>query len=309
MILLFSCDTSETNNTDKKKNDLNVIEQKINESNPEKSKDFFKDFNLKLNYKPKDILPPGPVKKHGGDERNISNIQIDSIKNAARNFIPSEVLNSDIIIMKTNFGNMKLKFFSNFAPNHCYNFKRLANSGYYDNTLFHRVIKSFMIQGGDILSRDSNLENDGTGDPGWNINSEFNSLMHKRGTLSMARGGSPNSAGSQFFICHRDAPHLDNKYTIFGEVVENIHVIDRIASTPTHYSSARMGCSNTIPPGENIDDWIKLQDPKNGRDIYSKIPEGFSSSEHKRIMNKELRNDQPILPVVIKEVRVLKINE
>ena len=81
------------------------------------------------------------------------------------------------------------------------NFKKLCNSGFYDKTSFHRVIKDFMIQGGDILSRDSNRENDGTGSPGWTVKSEFSSLKHKRGIVSMARSNDPNSAGSQFFIC------------------------------------------------------------------------------------------------------------
>ncbi len=134
--------------------------------------------------------------------------------------------------METTKGTMKIRFFPDVAPKHCENFKRLANSGFYDGTLFHRVIPGFMIQGGDILSRDANRANDGTGGPGWTIPAEFNKKYHEKGILSMARSNDPNSAGSQFFICADRAAHLDGKYTVFGEVIENTDVIDAIVNTP-----------------------------------------------------------------------------
>ena len=147
--------------------------------------------------------------------------QIDSIKQKAKNYIPKAVTADDIVIMETSRGQMTLKLFPVAAPKHCENFKKLANSGYYDGTTFHRIIPGFMIQGGDINSRDNDPKNDGHGGPGWTVDAEFNEISHKRGILSMARSADPNSAGSQFFICVADAPHLDGKYTVFGEVIEN----------------------------------------------------------------------------------------
>ena len=91
----------------------------------------------------------------------------------------------------------------------------MANSGFYDGTKFHRVIPNFMIQGGDILSRDGDSSNDGTGGPGWTVDAEFSDIKHVRGTLSMARSRDVNSAGSQFFICVSPQPHLDGQYTVF----------------------------------------------------------------------------------------------
>ena len=142
--------------------------------------DFFK--NLKLNpvdIELEDILTVQPLKQYAGENSHITKNQIDSIKLVAKNYIPSEVSALDTIVIETTKGTIKLKFFSNVAPAHCLNFKKLANSGYYDNTTFHRVIKDFMIQGGDILSRDSDRDNDGLGGPGWKIDEEFNKTSHR----------------------------------------------------------------------------------------------------------------------------------
>ena len=154
-------------------------------------------------------------KKGRISESFIGEPGINKIKLNSKNYIPKEVSSNDIAILETSKGIIKIKFFDDIAPNHVLNFKKLCNSGFYDKTGFHRVIKDFMIQGGDILSRDSNRENDGTGSPGWTVKSEFSSLKHKRGIVSMARSNDPNSAGSQFFICVKDAPWLDGKYTVF----------------------------------------------------------------------------------------------
>ena len=132
------------------------------------------------------------------------------------------------------------------------NFKKLCNSGFYDKTSFHRVVKDFMIQGGDILSRDSNRENDGTGSPGWTVKSEFSSLKHKRGIVSMARSNDPNSAGSQFFICVQDAPWLDGQYTVFGEVVEGLDIVDRISKSVTDRDFMLKSMISKIPDGEDF---------------------------------------------------------
>jgi len=178
------------------------------------------------------IIRPSKGEFNPNKSKSITKEQIDSIKNVAKDFIPTEVSALDTIIIETTEGIIKLKFFLDAAPKHCYNFKKLANSGFYDGTIFHRVIPNFMIQGGDLLSRDVTRSNDGHGGPGWNVDQEFNTQSHKRGTLSMARSSDPNSAGSQFFICVSDAPWLDGQYTAFGEVIENIEVIDFIVNKP-----------------------------------------------------------------------------
>ena len=133
-------------------------------------------------------------------------------------------------VIHTDFGDIVLKFFPEEAPNHVENFVELARKGFYDGTTFHRVIPGFMIQGGDPNSRDADRMRHGTGGPGYALKAEFNKRPHKRGTLSMARSQNPDSAGSQFFICVADAPYLDGQYTVFGEVVEGMDVVDAIVS-------------------------------------------------------------------------------
>jgi peptidyl-prolyl cis-trans isomerase B (cyclophilin B) len=135
-------------------------------------------------------------------------------------------------IIETKFGTITLKFFPEVAPGHVKNFVDLAKKGFYDGTTFHRVIPGFMIQGGDPNSKDPNKSKHGQGGPGYTIKAEFNDKPHKRGTLSMARAGHPDSAGSQFFICVKDSPFLDKQYTVFGEVESGIEVVDKIVSQP-----------------------------------------------------------------------------
>ena len=267
--------------------------------------DYFKDFNLgKLNIEAKDILTLQPLKQFAGDYNYITQSKIDSIVNNAYLYEPSPISNNDTIFIETTKGTIKLQYFTDIAPKHCYNFKKLANSGFYDNTTFHRVIKDFMIQGGDILSRDSKRDNDGTGGPGWKIDQEFNSIQHDRGILSMARGPSPNSAGSQFFICLKDAHWLDGNYTAFGRVIENIHVIDFIADTPTDYIVAKTQCHNTMPPNQKSEEWIELIDPKSRKKLFAKIPDNKNKNEYYSEMMKLLRSDNPSAPVTIKKIRV-----
>jgi peptidyl-prolyl cis-trans isomerase B (cyclophilin B) len=135
-------------------------------------------------------------------------------------------------VIETKFGNIELKFFPDVAPNHVNNFIELAKKGFYDGTTFHRVIPGFMIQGGDPNSKDPDKSRHGMGGPGYQLKAEFNSRPHKRGILSMARAQNPDSAGSQFFICVADAPFLDRQYTVFGEVVSGMDVVDKIVSQP-----------------------------------------------------------------------------
>ncbi|HEB75300.1 MAG TPA: peptidylprolyl isomerase [Nitrospirae bacterium] len=135
-------------------------------------------------------------------------------------------------VIETKFGNIELRFFPDAAPNHVNNFIELARKGFYDGTIFHRVIPGFMIQGGDPNTKGTDKSLYGLGGPGYSLKAEFNDRPHKRGTLSMARAADPDSAGSQFFICVADAPFLDGKYTVFGEVVSGMDVVDKIVSRP-----------------------------------------------------------------------------
>ncbi|MGD0744968.1 MAG: peptidylprolyl isomerase [Verrucomicrobiota bacterium] len=141
---------------------------------------------------------------------------------------------NEVAVITTSEGVMVLEFYPDVAPNHVANFKKLARSGFYDGTCFHRVIPGFMIQGGDPNTKnDSAKDSWGQGGPGYTIKAEFNSKHHARGILSMARTSDPNSAGSQFFICHADAGNLDGQYTVFGNLIKGFDVLDKIATTPT----------------------------------------------------------------------------
>jgi peptidyl-prolyl cis-trans isomerase B (cyclophilin B) len=141
----------------------------------------------------------------------------------------------EVAVITTTDGTMVIEFWTDAAPKTIANFKKLARSGFYDGTCFHRVIKGFMIQGGDPLTKDPSKEAVwGTGDPGYKIDAEFNDHSHVRGVISMARSSDPNSAGSQFFICHGDPTQLDHQYTTFGKLIKGDDVLEKIATTPTH---------------------------------------------------------------------------
>ena len=230
---------------------------------------------------------------------------LDEIKKNAKNFIPKPITENDTIVFETTVGTFKAKFYNDAAPNHCLNFKKLANSGFYDGTRFHRVIPNFMIQGGDILSRDGNKNNDGTGSPGWTIDAEFNDIKHKRGVLSMARSSNPNSAGSQFFICVTDQPHLDGKYTAFGKVIDKINIIDHIVNTPTEKKYVIETSLKSIPENENKENFIRLIHPNTKQVMFYKIPANREKTEYYREMINKLRSDNPVVPVIIKTVRVV----
>ena len=140
----------------------------------------------------------------------------------------------EVAVIKTSEGEMVAEFWSDVAPNTVENFKKLAKSGFYDGTAFHRVIKGFMIQGGDPLTKDESKQSRwGTGDPGYKIDAEFNKKSHTKGVLSMARSQDPNSAGSQFFICHGNPSFLDGQYTAFGKLIKGEDVLEKIATTKT----------------------------------------------------------------------------
>ena len=268
------------------------------------------DFEKGLNIKPmlKDGLLFNQISKP------LSDIEIDLIRQKALNYIPKPINEFDLIIIKTSFGTLKAKFFNDDAPNHSLNFKKLANSGFYDGTTFHRVIPNFMIQGGDILSRDGNKDNDGTGSPGWSINEEFNKNKHLRGTISMARSRDVNSAGSQFFICVEEQPHLDEKYTVFAQLLnldksKTNAILNHISNALTESKYVYELSKPSLPAGANQDDWIKLTDPKTRKPLYIEIPEGEKKTSYKRQMLSKLRSDNPIVPIKIESIRVINENE
>jgi peptidyl-prolyl cis-trans isomerase B (cyclophilin B) len=135
-------------------------------------------------------------------------------------------------IVNTNLGNIQFELLADIAPETVRNFIKLAKSGFYDGTLFHRVIPKFMIQGGDPNTKESDKSTWGTGGPGYNIKAEFSSRSHLRGIVSMARSSDPDSAGSQFFVVTSDSTFLDREYTVFGEVVDGMEVADKIVNLP-----------------------------------------------------------------------------
>lgn len=133
-----------------------------------------------------------------------------------------------LLVIETKQGTMKIQLFDKVAPNHVKQITALAAEGKYDGTTFHRLIKDFMIQGGDDNSKDDDLNNDGSGGFGNRLNQEFNEVSHKRGACSMARTNDPNSATSQFFICHGNPTFLDKQYTVWGQLISGYDVMDKI---------------------------------------------------------------------------------
>ena len=148
--------------------------------------------------------------------------------------IKQSILDEKIMILKLKDGDVKIELFPDVAPNHVKRIKELADNGKYDNVVFHRVIDGFMAQTGDVKfgnssSNDFDLGRAGMGGSDLpDLKQEFSKLPHDRGTLSMARSSDPNSANSQFFICFKPAPFLDNQYTVFGKVVEGMEYVDKI---------------------------------------------------------------------------------
>jgi peptidyl-prolyl cis-trans isomerase B (cyclophilin B) len=159
----------------------------------------------------------------------------DTQTNTPTNASMSNSNTNEVALINTTEGSMVIQFWTDAAPNTIANFKKLAEKGFYDGTAFHRVIKGFMIQGGDPLTKDaSNEAMWGTGDPGYKIKAEFNDHSHQRGVISMARSNDPDSAGSQFFICDGNPTFLDHQYTTFGKLIKGDDVLTKIANAPTH---------------------------------------------------------------------------
>ena len=146
---------------------------------------------------------------------------------------------NEVAVIKTSEGEMIAEFWPDVAPNTVENFKKLARSGFYDGTAFHRIVKGFMIQGGDPLTKDPAKESRyGTGDPGYKIKAEFNDRSHERGVLSMARSNDPDSAGSQFFICLANVSRLDHQYTTFGKLIKGDDVLGKIGDAEVTMSGS-----------------------------------------------------------------------
>ena len=145
---------------------------------------------------------------------------------------------NEVAVIRTSEGQMVVQFWTDAAPNTIDNFKKLVRQGFFNGTIFHRIVKGFMIQGGDPNSKDPAKENSyGQGGPGYNIKAEFNDHGHRRGVISMARGPDPDSAGSQFFICLAQVPKLDHQYTTFGKLIKGDDVLEKIGDTPVTKNS------------------------------------------------------------------------
>jgi peptidyl-prolyl cis-trans isomerase B (cyclophilin B) len=152
---------------------------------------------------------------------------------------PTMNASNEVAVIKTSEGEMVVQFWTDAAPKTIENFKKLAREGFYDGTIFHRIVKGFMIQGGDPNSKDPAKENSyGEGGPTYKIKAEFNDHSHERGVLSMARSSDPDSAGSQFFICLAPVPRLDHQYTTFGKLIKGADVLEKIGDTPVTRNSS-----------------------------------------------------------------------
>ncbi len=184
-------------------------------------------YEVNKNYMPKTISDPY--------NETIENQEKFSINSTSTTSSVMESNNqSKLAVLETAQGPITIEFFPQVAPNHVSNFEKLAESGFYNGTIFHRIVKGFVIQGGDPNTKNSTDKAAwGTGDPGYRIDSEFSNIPHERGIVSMARSSDPNSAGSQFFIVLNDSKFLDNQYTVFGRVVNGMDAVDKIAALAT----------------------------------------------------------------------------
>ena len=234
----------------------------------------------------------------------LSSDQIYEIKNNAKFFINEDVYKNDIVVIETSHGIMKFKLFPDIAPQNCKNFKKLANSTFYDETLFHRIIPDFILQGGDILTRDAEEENDGTGNPGWTVDAELSNLKHKRGTLSMHRiKNDVNSAGSQFFITLSRQKKLDDNYTIIGEIIEGQTVLDIISNVPSESKIVFRLLKNRIPKNSESENWEQFM--YSNKKYFIEIPNNVNKESFKKMILDRLENiTRPSVPIKVKKIRV-----
>lgn len=161
----------------------------------------------------------------------------------------------EVAVMETSYGRIILKFFPSKAPKHVESFKKLARKGFYNGLRFHRVIPGFMIQGGDPLSKSADRSRHGTGGPGYTVKAEFNNIKHTAGILSAARSSDPDSAGSQFFIMHAAYPSLDGQYSVYGQVVKGMDVVDKIANLPKDGNDNPLEANKAVIKSVKIVKW------------------------------------------------------
>ena len=204
-----------------------------------------------------------------------------------------------IVIMETQMGRLIIEFFPNEAPNHVDNFIKLSNDGVYTGTVFHRIIEGFMIQGGDPKSSQPGVPMNewGTGNPGYSIDAEFNSIEHKRGIVSMARSADPNSAGSQFFIVHKDSTFLDGQYTVFGRILtdESFDTLDKIATMSTAPNDQPLDAWKVIVSDVQVLDRSKLNNlPEFITPDVSDVPIMDTASQKQRFEQYGLAFNSPI---------------
>ena len=197
--------------------------------------------------------------------------------------------NDSVVVLETWAGEIVIEFFPDDAPNHVDNFLKLSNDGFYDGTYFHRIIYGFMIQGGDPKSAQPGVAMSewGTGDPGYSIDAEFNNISHERGIVSMARSNDPNSAGSQFFIVHKDSTFLDGQYTVFGRIItqESFDTLDYIAELQTMPNDQAVQTrdaaliTSTVKDRSEISNILDLNPPtRTGAEIMKTEPEPYSNN-------------------------------
>lgn len=219
----------------RKRSNINKIKFEIDSYNEKIAKYSSLENGVKPNLDDK-ISPVSGVNNYTLDYKLTEDEKTVLLKSVSRIPMPP-VSRDEVAVIETDFGRIVFTFDLDNAPIHASNFKRLVYVNYYNGTTFHRVISGFMIQGGDINSRDSDPSNDGMGGPGYTIEAEIHN-SHRKGAVAAARIGGPTnperrSSGSQFYICHVDIPHLDGEYTVFGQVIEGMDVVDMIAEVNT----------------------------------------------------------------------------
>ena len=194
-----------------------------------------------------------------------------------------------LVVLETNLGKLVIEFFPEDAPNHVSNFIGLAESGFYDGTIFHRIIPGFMIQGGDPNTIDGDPSTWGIGGPEERVDAEFNTIKHDRGIVSMARSTDPDSGGSQFFIVHKDSNSLDGKYSVFGRIVtdESFETLDKIASVettgtqPVDIEQVKL-VKATVVNRSDITNLLELKEPERTRSEVTPSTgnQNFESTKH-----------------------------
>ena len=206
------------------------------------------------------------------------------------NFAFAQMYEDPLVILETNKGEIVLEFFHLDAPEHAQNFLVLSKTGFYDGTLFHRIIPGFMIQGGDPNTIDGDPNSWGTGGPDEKLDAEFNNIKHNRGIVSMARSSDPNSAGSQFFIVHKDSTFLDEEYTVFGRIVteSSFETLDKIAAVQTGTSDRPVNPDQvriikaTVVERSSISNIMKMSEPERTGSTVTSTPE-FTIFENQQL--------------------------